>query len=125
MLATDYLCIMGEGMAGREMGRPWMGHQGCAEIQGRKTDRRRDDYMKLFLILRSLHERKRQSLPTERGHSHLLAFLASQTPLFCRAGIGNAPFLPRLIILALMFIPRKVLAPAASAATLLAVRVCV
>jgi hypothetical protein len=96
-----------------------MGDQGYARIQGRKADGRRDDYTKLFLILVSLHERKRQRvIPTEGGRSHLLAFLAGQTPLFCRYHKSGdwlvwdgAPFLPRLVIIALMFIPRKVSRP--------------
>jgi hypothetical protein len=67
----------------------------------------------------SLHERKRQRvIPTEGGRSHLLAFLAGQTPLFCRYHKSGdwlvwdgAPFLPRLVIIPLMFIPRKVSRP--------------
>lgn len=93
-----------------------MGDQGRTRIQGRKADGRRDDYTKLFLVFVSNHERKRQRvIPTEGGRSHLLAFLVGQTPLFCphymsgdRPVWDDAPFLPRLVIVALMFIPRKV-----------------
>jgi len=93
-----------------------MGDQGRAGIQGWKTDGRRDDYTKLFLILVSPHERKRQRvIPTEGGRSHLLAFLAGQTPLFCphymsgdRPVWDGAPLLPRLVIIPLIFIPKKV-----------------
>lgn len=96
-----------------------MGDQGCARIQSRKTDGRRDNYTELFLILVSLHERKRQKvILTEGGRSHFLAFLAGQTPLFRphhesgdRPVWGGASFLPRLVILVLMFVPRKVSRP--------------
>ena len=60
-----------------------MGDQGCARIQGRETDGRRDDYTKLFWILVSSHERERQRVVlTERGRSHFLAFLVGLTSLF-------------------------------------------
>lgn len=93
-----------------------MGDQGHTRVQGRKADGRRDDYAKLFLILMSLHGRKRQRvIPTEGGRSHLLAFLVGQTPLFCphymsggRPVWDDAPFLPRLVIIPLTFIPRRV-----------------
>jgi len=94
-----------------------VGDQGRTRVQGRKADGRRDDYAKLILILMSCHERKRQRvIQTEGGRSHLLAFLVGQTPLFCphymsggRPDWDDAPFLPRLVIIALMFIPRKVI----------------
>jgi len=94
-----------------------VGDQGRTRVQGRKADGRRDDYAKLILILMSCHERKRQRvIQTEGGRSHLLAFLVGQTPLFCphymsgdRPVWDDAPFLPRLVIIALMFIPRKVI----------------
>lgn len=96
-----------------------MSDQGCARIQGRETDGRRDDYTKLFWILVSLHEcERRRVIRTEGGRSHLLAFLAGQTPLFCphyKSGDwplwNGSQFLPRLVILPLMFVPRKVSRP--------------
>ena len=60
-----------------------MGDQGCARLQGREADGRRDDYAKLFWIPVSLHERERQRVVlTEGGRCHLLAFLVGQAPLF-------------------------------------------
>ena len=67
----------------------------------------------------SLHGRERQRVTlTEGGRSHLLAFLAGQVPPVLpnhkrrdRPLWDGAPFLPRLVILPLMFIPRKVSRP--------------
>jgi len=87
-----------------------MGHHRRTRIQGWKTDGQRDDYTKLFLIPMNPHERKMQrTILTEGGRGHFLTFLAGQTPLFLPhymsedlSGWGSAPFLPRLVILALI-----------------------
>jgi len=51
--------------------------RGCARIQGRETDGRRDDYTQLFGVLVRPHERERQSaILTKGGRSHFFGVLS-------------------------------------------------